>query len=104
MPRFLVRAALTGCPEAVIQAAMPDLQEQLAARPYLKNLRVTWNSDSRCIIVEVEDEAPTAQRARGGVYDEVFESACAVIGNFDRLRVEILGVTTPVRDENGRGA
>jgi hypothetical protein len=98
MQRFLVRAALTGSPETVIQAALPDLQEELEARPYLKNPRVTWDSDSHCVIVEVEDEAPTAQQARGGVYDEVFESACAVVGDFERLRVEILSVTTPVSD------
>lgn len=98
MQWFLVCAAVAGSPETVIQAAIPDLQDELEARLYLRNPRVTWNSDSRCVIVEVEDEASTARQAHGGVYDEVFESACAVVSDFERLRVEILSVTIVVRD------
>ncbi len=50
------------------------------------------------IVINVEDEARTEEQVRGAVYDEVFEATCAVIGDFDSLRVEVIAAepTTPL--------
>ena len=95
---FQVRAALLGSPTSVIESAVPDLQEELEARTYLRNPRITWDSNADRAIVEVEDEAPTPQGAGGSVYDEIFESACAVLGDFEFFRVEILNITADPHD------
>ena len=102
MPWFFVRAVLVGSPEAVMRAAVPDLQKELEARSSLGEPRVTWDDDRRRVAVEVDNEAATAEQAWGGVYDEIFEAACAVVGDFERLRVEILSVTPRPAPEGGR--
>lgn len=93
MQWFQVRVALLGSPPSEIESGVPDLRDELGARSYMRNPRVTWDSDADRVIVEVEVESPTPQAAGGGVHDEVFESACAVLGDFEFFRVEILNVT-----------
>jgi hypothetical protein len=90
--RFFVAAALVGSPTDAIQRALPDLLEELEARAYLDEPRVSWDADARQAIVELQYDAQTARQAGGAVHDEVFESAVAVIPEFERIRVEILEV------------
>src|SRR4051812_30745120 len=92
MNRFLVIAALSGSPTNVILTGVPDLQRELELRTHLHNPKVHWDAQMQRAIVEVEDEAQNVQQAEGGVYEEVFESACAVLGKFETIRIEILEV------------
>lgn len=96
--RYFVRAALRGSPMSVIERAVPDLREELEARIHLCNPRVAWNSRANCVIIEVEEEAVAPQSAGGSVYDDVLESACAVLGTFEFIRVEILNVTASLHN------
>jgi hypothetical protein len=98
MPWFSVRTALVGSPCLAIQTAVPDIQEELETRKYLRNPRVSCDPEAGRAIVEVEDEALTLQHASGGVYDDIFESTCAVLRDHGFIRVEILEVMDPPHD------
>ena len=88
-----MRAALISLPTSVMEAALHDLQEELDARTHLRNPHVQWDSENLRAIIDVEDEAPTPQTAAGGINDDLLDSAVAVVGSFDSLRIEILEVT-----------
>jgi hypothetical protein len=89
MARYCVVAALVGSPTDAIQRAVPDLTEEIEARTYLDEPRVSWDADAGQAIVELQYNAQTAREAGGAVYDEVFESAVAVIPEFERICIEI---------------
>lgn len=89
---FRVKAALMGSPPEIIQAVVPSLQEELEARPHWREPKVAWEAETERVIIEVDHVAQTAEQAAGGVYEEIFEAANAVLEEFETIRVEVLHI------------
>jgi len=89
---FAIRLAVVGAPSHVIQAAVPDLQEELCQRDYLRSPRVAWDPHLQRTIVDVEDRGYDPQRTAEGMAEEVFEITTGVLGDFESFHIDILDV------------
>jgi hypothetical protein len=88
---FTVRLALVGSPMDVMRAVVSDLREELGMRPHLKDPRVLWDDQEEHVLVDVDTEEFDPDRAAATIAEEVFEATMAVLGEFERFRVDILG-------------
>ena len=94
---FSVRLALVGSPKDEIHRVVADLQEELKARPHLRNPRVYWDGEKDRTLVDVEDQGVEPDRVMKSLLEEVFEATCAVLEHYEEFRVEPIGVY-PVGD------
>jgi hypothetical protein len=89
---FVVRLALQVMPLQEGYRAMADLHDELLARPYYRDPQVMWDDKLNCVVVEVGAEGLAANSAADGMAEELVEISSAVLGEFERYSVEILGV------------
>ena len=89
---FTVRLALLGVPGQYADEAVRDLQNELEMRPHLRNPQISWKSETRQAIIQVDNEALSPESAAEGMAEELLEVAVAVLKEFKRIRVEILDV------------
>jgi hypothetical protein len=89
MAWFSIRASVTGSPVHVMQEGVANLCEELAHREYLRDTRVDWDPQSERILVDLRIEAATSDEASGAAYEELFESAMAILGDFEAVKVMI---------------
>jgi hypothetical protein len=87
---FQVRLAVIVEPEQAGHDALPDLQEELNQRPHWKHPRTTWDARHGYILVEIMEEQLGVDVAATIYAEEVLEVMSAVVGKFERVRVEIM--------------
>lgn len=89
---YRVRLAIPTFSAAQAPTIVVDLQEELELRPHLDQPLVSWTDSPGQIVIEVSDQARSAEQAAAGMAEEIFEATCAVVADTDGLRVELLGV------------
>jgi hypothetical protein len=87
---FLVSLAVIIDPPEEARRLVPDLQEELDARPHLTNPRVWWDGNTQRTHVEVIDKSDDMAISTSGVAEEIFEAVAAVMLDFETMRVEIV--------------
>jgi hypothetical protein len=95
MERYRIRVAVQGTPVKVFRDAVPDVQDQLEQRPYLRNPPVVWDADRQQIVIELEDhlEAGTFEAAELALNDDLSDTVSACIANWDAWDLSILDVS-----------
>jgi len=88
--RFFIELAVVGSPSAVMQAAVPALQEEIDQRDYLRAGQVYWDTDTQRVIVDIEDQGHDSQQVARIMAEELFEITAAVLGDFERFHVDIV--------------
>jgi hypothetical protein len=89
---FVARAAIAGSPPSTFQSAIPDLQEELEERTYLRHRQVWWDDATQQVMVEVEDAGGDAVNIARGLPDDLSDSISAVVADFDTVRIEVIDV------------
>ncbi len=90
---FVIRLAVIATPATALQAAIPDLEEELDEREHLAVQQVRWDDAASQIIVEiVEYWEDNARQAAAQMQEELFEIMAAVLIDIESYRVEIVDV------------
>lgn len=89
---FTVRLALQGVFEEQASEAVKGLQDELNLRPHLKNPQVSWETETRRVIIQVDTEDLKSESAAEQMAEELLEVASAVLREFDVIHVDVLGV------------
>jgi len=95
---FVIQLAVVGSPEHVIAAAIPNVQEELNQRDYLRTRQVAWGPQEQRVIVDVEDRGYDPQRTAEGMAEELFEIAASVLGDFETFHIDIVSMRRPTAD------
>jgi hypothetical protein len=92
---YRIRVAIRGTPAQAFHDGVPNVQEELEQRPYLRNPHAVWDADQQQIVIEFEDqlEAATVQAAEVGVNDDLSDTVTACIGDWDAWDLSILDVS-----------
>lgn len=99
---FRVTVSVQTVPAQVARAAVRDMQEELDHRPYLGKATMMWSESAQALLVDLDVEAESSDDAAAAVYDDLFESACAVLPEFETLRVQVVDVQRPHSPPVGR--
>ncbi|MGH2443715.1 MAG: hypothetical protein ACRDFX_11225 [Chloroflexota bacterium] len=84
---YMVSAIVECEPPAILEAGIGDLLEELEARTYLRFPAVGWEPEMNRALITVQDEGDEdPQAVAGGVYDDILDSATAVLADFEWIR------------------
>lgn len=89
---YNLQLAIDGIVAEHAQQLVTDLQVELLMRPHFRTPLVRWEGDSGRVIVDLEREAREQHTAAATVAEELLEATCAVIDDFDVIRIELLSV------------
>jgi hypothetical protein len=96
LQRYHVRIAFVGSPEESFREIVGDFQEQLDLRLHLGNPRVHWHPERQQMMVEIDSAVDatrfSVEQGANAVAEEVTEAVFAVLGDFERFRVEIVEI------------
>ncbi len=87
---YLVEIAVRGINKNLDPTALEDFDYELGMRPHILKKIVHWDNDANLLIAQVEVESPDEKFAAGLMWDELFETANAVLQSVDGLNVKIL--------------
>jgi len=83
---FIVRLALYGVKKEYDPMAVADLEEELNARPHIRNFRVRWENESQPVQIDVEVEGLN-EKISEQMAEEMFEIASAVLQDIEGMHV-----------------
>ena len=90
LEKYLVDIAIRGINKNLDPTALEDFDFELGMRPHIQNKKVHWDNDANLLIAQVEVESPDEKFAADWMWDELFETANAVLQSIEGLNVKIL--------------
>lgn len=95
MRPYRIRIGIAGTPAAAFRSAVPDIQEELEQREYLRHPRVSWDDEGQRILMELEDdlEKGTVEQAERYLNDDISDVVWACVSDWDEWEYQIVDVS-----------
>lgn len=91
---YRIRIAIIGRPAAAFRDSVPDVQEELEQREYLRHPRVFWEEDHERIVMELEDdlEQDAVEQAELHLNDDVSDIVSACVSDWEEWDYHVMDV------------